>query len=186
MFRYFAMSSTENTRNNFISTSTNHPLSDAAEKWNAGLVPRWTGPFEVVERLGPETFNIRRPRGKLVKYHISQLKRATTAIHQQAEDEKIPAVNGPPDDLDPPQRKLGRSRKTIPTPRANTAPDKTISSEKGENLDQDETPSPSAVPRRRQGRPRKDDAENQKHQVRTREAPKEGGFHVRRSSRRLT
>jgi type IV secretory pathway VirB10-like protein len=134
------------------------------------------GPFEIVERIGPETFNIRRPRGKLVKYHISQLKRATTAIHQQAEDDEIPAANDPPDDPDPPQRRRGRPRKPIPTPRANTIPDKTTRSEEGENLNQDETPSPSAVPRRRRGRPRKDDAEYQNHQMRTCAAPKEGGF----------
>jgi hypothetical protein len=126
----------------------NHPLSDAADKWNPGLTPRWTDPFEVVERLGPETFNTRCPRGKLVKYHISQLKRVTTAIHQQAEDE-IPAANNPPDDPDPPQRKRGRPSKPIPTPWANTTPDKTTRSEKGENLNQDKTPSPPAVPRRR-------------------------------------
>jgi hypothetical protein len=94
----------------------NHPLSDAVDKWNAGLAPRWVGPFEVVEHLGPETFNIRRPRGKLVKYHISQLKCATTAIYQQAKDDEIPAANDPPDDPDPPQRKRGHARKSISMP----------------------------------------------------------------------
>jgi hypothetical protein len=46
------------------STPKNHSLSDAANKWNAGLVPRWTGPFEVAERLGSETFKIRVQEGK--------------------------------------------------------------------------------------------------------------------------
>jgi hypothetical protein len=137
------------------------------------LAPRWTGRFEIVERLEPETFNIRCPRGKLVKYHISQLKRANTAIHQQAENDEIPAANDSPDDPDLPQRKRGRPRKHIPTPWANKAPDKTTRTEKGENLDQDETPSPSAVPRRRRGRPRKDDAEYQNHQEHMWAAPKE-------------
>jgi hypothetical protein len=42
--------------------------------------------------------NIRRPRGKLVKYHINQLERAITAIYKQAEDDETPAANDPPDD----------------------------------------------------------------------------------------
>jgi hypothetical protein len=106
------------------------------------------------------------PRGKMVKYHISQLKRANTAIHQQAENDEIPVANDSPDDPDPPQRKRSRPRKPILIPRANTTPDKITRSEKEENLNQDKTPSSFAVPRRRQGRPRKDVAKTKDHQVR--------------------
>ena len=71
----------------------NFALSNAAEGFNAGLAPLYTGPFKVLEKCSNEVYVLERPGQEQIKLHVSALKRAHGDI--QGTDRQR-AIQSPP------------------------------------------------------------------------------------------
>ena len=68
----------------------NFALSNAAEGFNAGLAPRYTGPFRVLERCGKNVYILERPGQEHIKLHVSALKRVHRQISGAEQQRSVP------------------------------------------------------------------------------------------------
>jgi hypothetical protein len=81
----------------------NHPISNAAENFNSGLVPKWKGPFKVKLVHGADVHSLHRPGADDIRLHVSELKRAPPALREDTDT----AAADP--DSTPNERKLKRA-----------------------------------------------------------------------------
>jgi hypothetical protein len=62
----------------------NHPISNAADNFNAGLAPKWKGPFKVKLVHGTDVYSLHRPRADDMRLHVNELKRIPPALREDA------------------------------------------------------------------------------------------------------
>jgi hypothetical protein len=138
----------------------NHPISNAAENFNAGLAPKWKGPFKVRLVHGADVYSLHRPGADDIRLHVSELKRAPPALREDAataaaDPEPTPSATQPTHDVTAagPENEPDRGE---PSPLPGGDPP--MDDDDGDLVDapvrENPGPDPGGGPRKR-GRPRK-------------------------------
>ena len=109
----------------------NFAQSKASEGFNAGLAPRWTGPYPILERCSDDIYVLSRPGQDSIKLHVNTLKRASATPPTV----QIPSVNQiepstpqharhqlEPAAAPPPPERAGRLPPLSPEPRDSQTP----------------------------------------------------------------